>query len=139
MITKIHRFHGHGSLRFVYQRGETIRGQFGSIKFVRNSRRQTYRMAVVVSRKVHKSAVVRNRIRRRLYEVVRRAEPRMTGPFDLVFTVFSDQVAELEAAELEFLVLSKLEKAGILSASAPKVAQLERRHAIVKAKETKPA
>lgn len=96
-------------------------------------------MAVVVSRKVHKSAVVRNRIRRRLYEVVRRAEPRMTGPFDLVFTVFSDQVAELEAAELEFLVLSKLEKAGILSASASKVAQLERRHAIVKAKETKPA
>lgn len=138
MITKKHRFHGYGSLRFVYQHGETLRGQFGSIKYARNTRRQAYRAAVVVSRKVHKSAVVRNRIRRRLYEIVRCAEPRMTAPFDMVFTVFSDQVAELDHAELETLVLAKLEKAGVLAASGPEEHALSGRHDIVKAKETKP-
>ncbi len=115
MINRLHRFHGHGSLRFVYQRGETVRGPLLALKFVRNSRRTTYRVAVVVSRKVHKSAVRRNRIRRRLYEIVRLLEPHITEPYDIVITVFSDQLANLPALEVQNTLQAQFRHAKILS------------------------
>ena len=115
MINRKHRFHGYGSLRFVYKNGQTVRGQFGAIKYVPNPRRRDYRMAVVVSRKVHKSAVVRNRIRRRVYEIVRKNESRIPEAYDMVFTVFSDQVAELDALELQDRILAKMQEAGIIN------------------------
>lgn len=114
MIDKSHRFQGRGSLRFVYQKGETTRGPLGALKYVVNKRRTTFRAAVVVSRKVNKSAVVRNRIRRRIYEVVRQLAPRIREPYDLVFIVYSDQVAALPAEELLQRITDRMEKAGIL-------------------------
>lgn len=133
MIDTAHRFQGHGSLRFVYQKGRTIRGPFCSLKYVVNNRRQTYRLAVVVSRKVHKSAVVRNRIRRRIYEIVRRAAPRITKPYDLVILVYSDQLAELPAGQLQQAVYEKLEKAEIIEAESRLDPAI---HDIVKTKES---
>lgn len=114
MIASKHRFHGHGSLRYVYQRGQTVRGPMLSLKFVPNARRTAYRLAVVVSKKVNKSAVTRNRIRRRLYEAVRRHEARIQAPYDMVLTVFSEQLASLPAEELEQLVIDQLKKANII-------------------------
>jgi ribonuclease P protein component len=115
MINRKHRFHGYGSLRFVYKNGSTVRGQFGAIKYVKNPHRADYRMAVVVSRKVHKSAVVRNRIRRRIFEVVRKNESSIVQSYDMVFTVFSDQLAALDAAELQERILDKMQEAGIIA------------------------
>src|SRR6478609_11230175 len=100
MISQAHRFHGRNSLRFVYQRGQNIRGGAVSLRFIENPRRHNYRVAVVVSRKVSKSAVVRNRIRRRVYEMVRENARRCPKALDLVFTVYGDTVAELPHAEL---------------------------------------
>lgn len=116
MIDKSHRFQGRGSLRFAYQKGQTTRGTLGVLKYIVNKRRTTFRAAVVVSRKVNKSAVVRNRIRRRVYEVVRELAPRIREPYDLVFIVYSDQVATLPAEELRFRIIDRMEKAGILEA-----------------------
>ena len=66
MLTKSQRFHGHNSLRPVYNKGRSVYGH--SLKFIwTSSNGPISRAAVVVSKKVHKSAVVRNRIRRRLY------------------------------------------------------------------------
>ena len=112
MIDKSHRFHGHGSLRFVYQKGQTVRGQFGSLKYAPNCRRNTYRAAVVVSRKVHKSAVVRNRIRRRIYEIIRQEVSPNNEPFDLVFTVFNESAATAEHETLKNAVTTQLRDAG---------------------------
>lgn len=116
MIDKTHRFQGYGSLRFVYQKGQVVRGPLCALKYVMNRRRSTYRVAVVVSRKVHKSAVVRNRIRRRMYEIIRDTSARIKEPYDLVFIVYSDQLATMPAGQLEAAVAEKLEKAGVLSA-----------------------
>lgn len=68
-------------------------------------------MAVVVSRKVHKSAVVRNRIRRRVYEIVRRADEHLLAEKDLIFTVFSEQIAVTEHAKLNRIIEGLLQKA----------------------------
>ena len=118
MINQRHRFHGHGSLKYVYQRGETIRGPLMAVKYAPNDRRDTYRCAVVVSKKVSKSAVARNRIRRRLYEQVRSLESQLTAPYDIVLLVFSDQIAEIPTAELERAVVAQLRQAKLLHASA---------------------
>lgn len=100
MLSVVHRFHGHGSLRYVYKNGQAIRSHLITIKYVKNPRRPHSRFAVVVSKKVHKSAVGRNRIRRRIYEIVRQELPRLSSPHDIVMMVFSSEVITLPHDEL---------------------------------------
>jgi ribonuclease P protein component len=85
-----------------------------ALKYAANDRRKDYRLAVVVSKKVHKSAVVRNRIRRRLYEAFRLEAPNFKQAYDLVLTVFSDQVATISSEELQKLVHAQLKQARII-------------------------
>jgi ribonuclease P protein component len=128
MIGRTHRFHGFNALRHVYSRGNTTRSSLIAVKSLANPRRDSYRAAVVVSRKVHKSAVVRNRIRRRIYEIIRHLQPRLAGPFDIVITVFSDQVAEMPAPDLEKMLIDQFERARLITVSP------DRSHAIVERK-----
>lgn len=107
MITLKNRFHGHNSLRPIYQKGKPVYS--ANIKLlVAPSQRPTYRAAVVVSKKVHKSAVVRNRIRRRVYEQVRIYMADVAPPLDMVFIVQTTQLASIPAplaqAELQALL-----------------------------------
>jgi len=104
MLSIAHRFHGHGSLRYVYRNGRAIRTHLITVKYVKNSHRKHSRFAVVVSKKVHKSAVGRNRIRRRLYEVVRGELPDIVSPHDVVLLVFSSEVMTMPQGELVELV-----------------------------------
>jgi ribonuclease P protein component len=109
MITRRHRFHGYGSLKGVYQRGQNVRGGLLSLKFGLRDPKKPYRVAVVVSRKVSKSAVVRNRIRRRVYEIVSRVGEDIAPGTDLVFTAFGEQLADMDAGKLETLVRELLQ------------------------------
>jgi ribonuclease P protein component len=100
MISRAHRFHGYNSLRHVYRQGSVSRGPLFAVKAIENPRRNRYRVAVVVSRKVNKSAVARNRIRRRLYAICRELGKDTARPFDIVITVFHDNVLDTPPAEL---------------------------------------
>ena len=100
MIGRKHRFHGRNSLRAVYTKGVTVRNNYCALRVLPVKQGKPYRVAVVVSKKVSKSAVVRNRIRRRIYELVR-ANAGDVFSADIVITVFSDQLASLPASELE--------------------------------------
>lgn len=115
MISILHRFHGYNSLRYVYRNGKTVRGPLCSLKYAENDRRKTYRLAVVVSKKVSKSAVVRNRIRRRIYEAVRQQETRIVGPYDLVITVFGELLATMPAEDLGRTIAAQLKQAKVIS------------------------
>ncbi len=114
MISRENRFHGHGSLKYTYRRGETIRGPLCSTKYVFNPRRDKYRLAVVVNKKVNKSAVVRNKIRRQIYEVVRLISEQINSPCDLVITVFSDQILEISHDELVVMIKAQFSQAKII-------------------------
>lgn len=115
MIPRSNRFHGYNSLRNVYRLGKIARGPLFAVKAVDNPRRNNYRLAVVVSRKVHKSAVARNRIRRRLYEIARGLEPSLSGSQDIVITVFHDTVLETPQKELEGQLKKQFKELGLLS------------------------
>jgi len=104
MLSAIHRFHGHGSLRYTYKNGQAVRSHFMTVKYVGNPHRKHSRFAVVVSKKVLKSAVGRNRIRRRVYEIIRHELPKFKAPTDVVVMVFSSEILSLPDGELVELV-----------------------------------
>ena len=112
MISMRHRFHGYRGVRAVYREGRVVRGAMMSIKYMDRGKKEGYRAAVVVSKKVHKSAVTRNRLRRRIYEIIRRADKGLTERKDIVLTVFSDRVVELGPEKLRAEVENLLKKAG---------------------------
>ncbi len=112
MLARAYRFHGHNSLSFVYRTGETARTPELALRFAANSRRNTYRTAIVVSKKLSKSAVVRNRIRRRVYEQVRGLVS-LTTTHDLVFTAYSDRIDEMSERELNAIIRRLLQIADI--------------------------
>jgi ribonuclease P protein component len=96
MISSTHRFHGRASIQRLYKNGKMVRSAYIGLRYAPNPR-GTYRVGVVVSRKVNKSAVVRNRIRRRLYEHVRTLFSTSPPAFDVLITVFSEDLAALPA------------------------------------------
>jgi ribonuclease P protein component len=115
MIGRTHRFHGRGSIGRLYANGKSVRTGSLALKYSQNPKRREYRAAVVVSRKVSKSAVVRNRIRRRIYEHVRILSSSFTGPYDLVFTVFDEKIATVSPTELAADIAKLCKKAGLTS------------------------
>ncbi len=114
MVPSTNRFHGLASLRFVHSKGKIIRGPLFALKYALNKKRQTYRTAVVVSKKVNKKAVIRNRIRRRLYECIRLQAQFINQPYDIVLIVYSDEVANTPYKQLENQVKNQLKKASII-------------------------
>lgn len=77
---------------------------------MQSNKRRDYRMAVVVSKKTAKSAIVRNRIRRRLYEQVRTHKTLDGQPYDVVFVVQNPSLATMPATELSLQVSKALQK-----------------------------
>jgi ribonuclease P protein component len=100
MIPVAFRFHGHNSLRYVYSNGKAIRSHMATLKWVANKHRSKSRIAVVVSKKVIKSAVGRNRIRRRIYEFIRLQLPRFGSTSDIVVIVTSSEFVTMPAIDV---------------------------------------
>ena len=110
MIASAYRFHGQNGLLYVYRKGHTIRTKHCAAKFVTNTRRDSYRVGVVISKKSAKAAPVRNRIRRRIYEQVRLYGPKYLTNQDVVITVFDQDLAIAPSEEIQQLVLRILKQ-----------------------------
>lgn len=115
MLSKQHRFHGNNSLRFVLSRGGVARTQDLALRSILNKRSERFRVSVVVSKKVSKSAVVRNRIRRRIYAAIADYQAYFTDPYDMVFFVYSEALTELPPMELKRRIAKLLKQAQIIS------------------------
>jgi ribonuclease P protein component len=100
MVSKKYRFHGHGSLNYVHRNGRSERSAHMMVKFTANKHREFPRFAVVVSTKVFKSAVKRNRVRRRIYEIIRLEIKPDSPSVDVVLNVYSPEVLELSTDKL---------------------------------------
>ena len=101
MLSKKHRFYGQGAIRYINRKGRPLRSQLFTVKRVPSRQTQDFRVAVVVSKKVAKSAPRRNRIRRRIYEVIRTDAYRYAQGSDIVIVVFSDKIATMDYMELK--------------------------------------
>ncbi|MBR6965223.1 ribonuclease P protein component [Candidatus Saccharibacteria bacterium] len=113
MLNKKYRFHSRGGVRYVFQKGKTVRSQKMSLTTLDNDRGFT-RVAVVVSKKVLKTAVGRNRIRRRVYEAIRKNFEDMPLEKDYIFTVFTKEIGTMSEKELEKILGDLVADASIL-------------------------
>lgn len=114
MLAKKYRFHGHGSLNYVYRKGKSIRSPFCVMRFV-PGKYDTYRVAVVVTKKVAKSAPSRNRIRRRVYETIRLQAGDYLKNQDIVVTVFDDRFLCVPHKELAKSIKQQLQQIALQS------------------------
>lgn len=110
MLSHNHRFHGHGSLRYVYRNGKTTRGKYVTLRYCKNTRRVHTRFSVVVSKKISKRAVIRNAIRRRVYEVIRLKLDTIQPSYDIAVIINDLSIINLTPNELHDSLLSLLEK-----------------------------
>lgn len=117
MIPAPLRFHGHNSLRYVYTNGKAVRSANLTIKWVKNTHRSKSRISVVVSKKVLKSAIGRNRIRRRLYEYARLHEPLFNEVFDIVIIVTSAELRTIPYSDVKVQLDELFSKADLFKAS----------------------
>lgn len=100
MLEKKYRFHGHGSLRYLYKNNHTARSRHFLLRYVINKQRVHSRLTVIVGKKVYKSSAKRNRIRRRVYEAVGQFWPELENGYDIAITVYSTEVFLLPYDEL---------------------------------------
>ncbi len=114
MLSHLHRFHGHGSLRYLYRNGQSASNKLFSIKYNLNPNRVHPRFAVIVSKKIFKSAVKRNRVRRRIYEIIRHHLEEIEKPYDVALTVFSGELLTMPIKELEKELVTLLAKESLL-------------------------
>ena len=115
MLSSNYRFHGLGSLRYLFRSGQIVRSRTLLVRYCVNNKRQDSRVTVIIGKKVAKSAVVRNRIRRRIFEVVRTEWQAITPGHDISITVFSSELATIPHEELRQQVIGVLKQAHLYS------------------------
>lgn len=113
MIPFNNRFHGHSSLRYVYKNGQTVRSHLATIKVIKNKNRKKTRVAVVISKKILKSAVRRNLVRRRIYEIIRNDLPRFDDVYDIAIIISSGEILSTPFEELSDQINSLLNQVGV--------------------------
>ena len=107
MLSSKYRFHSRGGVKYTYQKGKTIRTPKLSLVFAPN-KKQRQRYAVVVSKKVLKTAV-----RRRLYEAIR-LEFDPTIKLDCIFVIYSRDFLKMDFEKIRTQIRELLAKARIV-------------------------
>ena len=110
MLSATNRLRKAYEITRVYRRGSQGGSGILSAKVLGNGL-SVSRAVVVVSKKVSKRAVVRNRIRRRLTGILREQWQTVRPGYDIVVTVHQD-VAETEASELKAAIETALKRSG---------------------------
>jgi ribonuclease P protein component len=98
MIGRKNRFTGRRDPRIVLKHGKSIRSTNLQLKYLKNKESVDYRAAIIVNKKISKSAPTRNRIRRRLYEILRKLDiPKGT---DLIILAYDNKLADSKHSQL---------------------------------------
>ncbi|WP_068505240.1 ribonuclease P protein component [Paenibacillus kribbensis] len=99
----------------VYRHGKSFANHQFVVYWFRRREVEQFRVGISASKKIG-NAVVRNRMRRIVKEIVRHHEHELVGQIDLIFIVRKDAVA-MSYQELEKSVLHVLRKASLLKSS----------------------
>lgn len=111
MLSAINRLSSRGDFSRLFSKGRAVHAAGVTLKTITNGR-ESCRVGFVVSTKVSKKAVVRNRLRRRLREAVRAHLGKIKPGYDLVF-ITRPEMREATFAEVTQAVAYLLTKAGL--------------------------
>lgn len=112
MLKRDYRLSDRHAVARVYRGGRSVRGGTLAVRYLANRLDQT-RLAVVVSKKTAKSAPLRNRLRRRVFETVRHLWPDLRPGYDIIITVHDQAFKDVPPAQLAGQVAQLLSKAGL--------------------------
>jgi len=112
MLPHSNRLHLDKDIKTLFAKGKGVFDVYAGLKFRKNNL-DVSRFAVVVGTKVSKSAVVRNRIRRQVREVIRTRLAEIKPGFDVMMLIRKESVGKTYL-ELERHVVDGLRKAKIL-------------------------
>lgn len=118
MLPRERRLRQTRDINRVYSRGRFGGGSQLSAKAMANGLSGS-RAAVVVSKKISKKAVVRNRIRRRLASLLAETWQHIAPGYDIVITVRED-LSQLPADDLKTQLSAALSRCGVVSGTKPK-------------------
>lgn len=110
MIAGKFRFHGYGALKYLFGHGKTYRFKSVSIRVAANPRRQHSRMAVVISKKVLKASPKRNRVRRRVYEIIRKHWGNIKHSNDMLLTVYDPNYFDIPHEQMEAEIIEAFQR-----------------------------
>lgn len=83
-LPKINRIKGKKYFTLILKKGKTKKSEFLTLKFLESPSKES-RFGFLVSQKVSKKAVIRNKVKRRLSEIVRQKLKEIKKPIDGVF------------------------------------------------------
>lgn len=112
MLKRTNRLRKQKDFARVFKRGKTVHMPAFTIKYHPNNQPHT-RVAVVISTKVAKKAVIRNRTRRRFYNQLQAMWPEVHPGVDIVI-LLRHQAIDLRGKHLAEQLRSCFHKAGIL-------------------------
>jgi len=112
MLASANRLTMQGDFKQLAGKGKPFYSALITIKVLKNNRPQS-RFGIIVSTKVSKKAVVRNRLKRRLSEVIRLNLSEIKSGFDVIIMV-KQALAEKKYQEIESELLQLFKKASLL-------------------------
>ena len=112
MLSRSYRLSSKRDFDRLFRVGTRVRGPFANLTYGTN-RIASNRVAIVVSAKVDKRATVRNRLRRRAYEEIRREMGGMKQGVDIVVRVTPDAV-KASRKQWNASIVQLLKRAGLL-------------------------
>ncbi|MCP6718378.1 MAG: ribonuclease P protein component [Patescibacteria group bacterium] len=112
MLARLNRLKKKKDFEKVFKQGKGSKQDFLALKFDKNNLKNS-RFGFVVSAKVSKKAVIRNKIKRRLRESVRLRLDNIKKGFDIVFVTF-EKIKEKDFEQINSLVEKILKKSKLL-------------------------
>lgn len=113
MLEKKYRVTSEKDYAKLFAKGRPFHGRGVGMKAML-SKLSVPRVGFVVSTKVAKKAVVRNQVKRRMREIVRKVIGRMQPGVDVVFMAKKESI-DMTFAELERIMIELLAKSGIIA------------------------
>lgn len=97
---------------FIFKKGKSFSTPILRLSYLKNNLGQSH-FAVVVSTKISKKATQRNKIKRRLYSLIRTNLNQIKSGYNLIFIV-KPEILKKKFSDLEKFFLKTLDKLGLL-------------------------
>jgi len=108
MLSKINRLNGQKNFDYVFSQGKNYQSNYLILR-IAATKNKFWRLGLIISGRVDKRAVIRNRLRRRLSTIIRQQADNLRTGFDVIISVKPALVA-LTLKDIEKDSLSLLKK-----------------------------
>lgn len=112
MLARCNRLKENKDFKGIFKKGKGLKEKFLFVK-IKNNGMDLNRFGFIVSKKVSKKAVIRNKIKRRLREIIKARIAKMKQGYDIIILVYPE-IKEKSFLEIENIVDKIFKKVKLL-------------------------